>query len=169
MICKGTDRQRGCLMLTGEVMGSDFIRTRVQGSRVGEKDDVEPSVILGISFMRLAKGVAYFGNGVITIYLEPDPFLDDSKETEKFKDDWDHLLNIDFGDVQEINNTEASQEALAIDICKIFSLLKEERPVIETMAYNDKYKKILDGIIMDKFKLDVEIKKEEEEAIKQVK
>nr|GEU32298.1 hypothetical protein [Tanacetum cinerariifolium] len=46
---------------------------------------------------------------------------------------------------------------------------KEERPVIETMAYSDKYKKILDGIVMDKIKLDGEIKKEEKEAIKQVK
>ncbi|GKG50687.1 hypothetical protein Tco_0538811, partial [Tanacetum coccineum] len=41
--------------------------------------------------------------------------------------------------------------------------------MIETMAYSDKYKKILDGIVMDKLKLDGEIKKEEEEAIKQVK
>ncbi|GJX49143.1 hypothetical protein Tco_0275988 [Tanacetum coccineum] len=121
------------------------------------------------SFMRLAEGVANFRNGVITIHPEPDPFLDDSKETKKFKDDWDHLLNIDFGYVQEINNTGMSPFALAIDICKRFSLLEEERPVIDTMAYSDKYTKILDGIVMDKFKLDGEIKKGEEEAIKQVK
>ncbi|GJS61557.1 polynucleotide 5'-hydroxyl-kinase NOL9, partial [Tanacetum coccineum] len=114
-----------------------------------EEDDVEPSVILGRSFMRLAKGVADFGNGVITIHLELDPFLDDSEETEKFEDDWDHMLDINFGDLPENNNT--------------------ERSVIETMAYSDKYKKIMDGIVMDKIKLDGEIKKEEEEAIKQVK
>ncbi|GKC80319.1 hypothetical protein Tco_1131093, partial [Tanacetum coccineum] len=64
---------------------------------------------------------------------------------------------------------EAAREALAIDICKRFSILEEERLVIETMAYSDKYKKILDGIVMDKIKLDGEIKKEEEEAIKQAK
>ncbi|GJS96384.1 hypothetical protein Tco_0803352 [Tanacetum coccineum] len=52
-----------------------------------EEDDVEPSVILGRSFMRLAKGVADFGNGVITIHLKLDPFLDDSEETKKFEDD----------------------------------------------------------------------------------
>ncbi|GJS29768.1 hypothetical protein Tco_0490388 [Tanacetum coccineum] len=40
--------------------------------------------------------------------------------------------------------------------------------IIETMAYSDKYKKILDGIVIDKIKLDGEIKKEEEEVIKQV-
>ncbi|GKB90045.1 hypothetical protein Tco_0962317 [Tanacetum coccineum] len=37
------------------------------------------------------------------------------------------------------------------------------------MTYSDKYKKILDGVVMDKIKLHGEIKKEEEEAIKQVK
>ncbi|GJR54911.1 hypothetical protein Tco_1405432 [Tanacetum coccineum] len=120
-----------------------------------KEDDVEPSVILGRSFMRLTKGITDFGNGIITIHPELDRFLDNSEETEKFEDDWDHLLE------------EAAWEALAIDISKRFSILKEERPVIETMAYSDKYKKILDGIVMDKLKLDGEIKKEEEEAIKQ--
>ncbi|GJU97989.1 hypothetical protein Tco_1327260 [Tanacetum coccineum] len=177
-----------------------------------EEDDVEPNVILGRSFMRLAKGIADFGNGVITIHPELDPFLDNSEDTKKFEDDWDHLLDIDFGDIPEINKAglppfvykmrkskmkkkraienfqlyysdvgpslsngkpltqeEAAWEALAIDICKRFSILEEERPMIETMAYSDKYKKILDGIVMDKIKLDGEIKKEEEEAIKQVK
>ncbi|GKE28966.1 hypothetical protein Tco_1444350 [Tanacetum coccineum] len=37
-------------------------------------------------------------------------------------------------------------EAIAIDIYKRFSILEEARPVIETMAYSDKYKKILDSI-----------------------
>ncbi|GJU93493.1 hypothetical protein Tco_1318249 [Tanacetum coccineum] len=166
-----------------------------------EEDDVEPNVILGRSFMRLAKGISDFGNGVITIHPELDPFLDNSEETEKFEDDWDHLLDIDFGDIPEINEAgvppfvckmgksernkkralenfqlyyydvgpslfngkpltqEAAQEALVIDICKRFFILEEERHVIETMAYSDKNKKILDE----------EIKKEEEEAIKQVK
>ncbi|GJX65098.1 hypothetical protein Tco_0299441, partial [Tanacetum coccineum] len=45
----------------------------------------------------------------------------------------------------------------------------EETPVIETMAYSDKYKKILDGICLDKMKLDKEMKKEEEEAIIKIK
>ncbi|GJY23404.1 hypothetical protein Tco_0397062 [Tanacetum coccineum] len=39
-----------------------------------EEDDFEPGVILGRSFLRLAQGVVDFGNGVITIYPEPDPF-----------------------------------------------------------------------------------------------
>ncbi|GKC02731.1 hypothetical protein Tco_0994341 [Tanacetum coccineum] len=45
---------------------------------------------------------------------------------------------------------------------------KEERPVIETMTYSDKYKKILDEICLDKMKLDG-MNKEEEEAIIRIK
>nr|GEW15712.1 hypothetical protein [Tanacetum cinerariifolium] len=67
-----------------------------------------------------------------------------------------------------LTQEEAAWEALTIDICKRFSILEEERPVIETMAYSDKCMKILDGIVIYKIKLDGEIKKEEE-AIKQVK
>ncbi|GKF20848.1 hypothetical protein Tco_0069486, partial [Tanacetum coccineum] len=68
-----------------------------------EQDDVEPGVIFGRSFMRLTKGIADFGHGTITIYLELDPFLDDSEESGKFVNDWDLLLdNINFGDILEI-------------------------------------------------------------------
>ncbi|GKG12153.1 hypothetical protein Tco_0346390, partial [Tanacetum coccineum] len=42
-------------------------------------------------------------------------------------------------------------------------------PVLETMAYNDKYKKVLDEIWKDKVELDGIIVKEEEEAINKVK
>ncbi|GKD74269.1 hypothetical protein Tco_1332551 [Tanacetum coccineum] len=52
-----------------------------------EEDDFEPGVILGRSFLRLAKGVVDFGNRVTTIYLEPDPFEDDSEKTGKSSDD----------------------------------------------------------------------------------
>ncbi|GJR49530.1 ribonuclease H-like domain-containing protein [Tanacetum coccineum] len=63
---------------------------------------------------------------------------------------------------------EAEREALAISIYERYSILEEERRVIETMAYSDKYKKILDGICLDKRKLDG-INKEEEEAIIKIK
>ncbi|GJV62390.1 hypothetical protein Tco_1468490 [Tanacetum coccineum] len=49
--------------------------------------DVEPEVILGRSFLRLDKGVVDFGNGVIIIYPESDPFEDDSEKTGKSSDD----------------------------------------------------------------------------------
>ncbi|GKD90410.1 hypothetical protein Tco_1365917, partial [Tanacetum coccineum] len=149
---------------------------------------------------------------IITIHPELDPFLDNSEETKKFEDDWDHFLDIDFRDIpimdeadlppfvckmgkskrkkkialknfqlcyydmgpslsngKPLTQEEAAREALAIDICKRFSILEEEIPMIETMAYSDKYKKILDEIVMDKIKMDGEIKKKEKEAIKQVK
>ncbi|GJW18988.1 hypothetical protein Tco_0026424 [Tanacetum coccineum] len=52
-----------------------------------EEDDFEPGVILGRSFLRLAQGVVDFGNGVITIYPEPDPFEEESEKTGKSSDD----------------------------------------------------------------------------------
>ncbi|GJW30108.1 hypothetical protein Tco_0046983, partial [Tanacetum coccineum] len=153
-----------------------------------EEDDVEPEVVLERSFMRLTKGIADFGNGTIAIYPELDPFLDNiegveippfmwkigknsrnkRKQLEKYQ-----LIYYDMGSSLStgklLTQEEAKKEALAIDTCRRYSLLEEERPVIKTMAYNDKYKKILDGICLDKMKLDGEIKKEEEEAIINIK
>ncbi|GJR72338.1 hypothetical protein Tco_0084703 [Tanacetum coccineum] len=48
--------------------------------------------------------------------------------------------------MENLRHEEAAREGMAFDICKRFSMLGEERLVIETMAYSDKYKKILDGI-----------------------
>nr|GEV03497.1 Gag-Pol polyprotein [Tanacetum cinerariifolium] len=61
---------------------------------------------------------------------------------------------------------EAAKEALALRISQKFALLKEVRPVLETMTYHDKYKKVIDEIWKDKVELDGMIMKEEEEAIK---
>nr|GEY18678.1 hypothetical protein [Tanacetum cinerariifolium] len=164
-------------------------------------------------FMRLAKGIVDFENGVITIYPTPDPFEDDFEKTEKSPDDWDQLLELDFNDVlmfgeelpplvckmgkssrnkkrsmensssfyQDIRPSlsagdhltqkekEEAKEALAIRISQKFALLEEVRPVIETMAYHEKYKKILDGIWKDKVELDGKIIKEEEEVVERIK
>ncbi|GKD02647.1 hypothetical protein Tco_1177621 [Tanacetum coccineum] len=54
-----------------------------------EEDDFVPEVILGRSFLRLAKGIVDFGNGVITIHPKLDPFDDDSEKIGKSSDDWD--------------------------------------------------------------------------------
>ncbi|GKB91000.1 DNA-directed DNA polymerase [Tanacetum coccineum] len=147
-----------------------------------EEDDFKPGVILGRSFLRLAQGVVDFGNMVITIYPEPDPFEDDSEKTVKSLDDWDQLLDFNFDDVPKFgeelplfvckmgkSNQEAAKEALAIRISQRYALLVEERPVIETMAYHDKYKKILDEIWKDKVELDGKTVKEDEEAVKRIK
>ncbi|GJV40972.1 hypothetical protein Tco_1419412 [Tanacetum coccineum] len=68
-----------------------------------------------------------------------------------------------------LTQEEATKEALAIRISQKFALLEEERPVIETMAYQDKYKKILNEIWKDKVELDGKTMKEEEEAVKRIK
>ncbi|GJS48975.1 hypothetical protein Tco_0599096 [Tanacetum coccineum] len=58
-----------------------------------------------------------------------------------------------------------TKEAIAIRMSQKFALLEEERPIIKTMAYNDKYKKILDEVWKDKVELDGKIVKEEEEVV----
>ncbi|GJT26552.1 hypothetical protein Tco_0906827 [Tanacetum coccineum] len=45
-----------------------------------EQDDVEPGVVLGRSFLRLAKGIVDLGNGIITFYPDLDSFHDDSDD-----------------------------------------------------------------------------------------
>ncbi|GKF89243.1 hypothetical protein Tco_0263206 [Tanacetum coccineum] len=64
-----------------------------------KEDDFKTGVILGRSFLRLAKGVVVFGNGMITIYPEPDPFKDDYEKMVKSLDDWDQLLDFNINDV----------------------------------------------------------------------
>nr|GEX30882.1 hypothetical protein [Tanacetum cinerariifolium] len=73
------------------------------GKKEMMEDDVEPRVVLGRSFMRVTKGIANFKKGIITIYLELDPFLDSFGETRKTDDNWDLWLDdLDFGDVSDI-------------------------------------------------------------------
>nr|GEV97522.1 hypothetical protein [Tanacetum cinerariifolium] len=144
-----------------------------------EEDDVEPGVILGRSFLRMTKAITNFGAATVTIYPEIDPFLEDIEEEEKSLDDWDHLLDFNLDDVQllgtsssaggHLTQEEAVKQALAIRMSRKFTLLDEERPIIETMIYHDKYKKILDEIWKDKVELDGKIIKEEEEAVKRIK
>nr|GEV05112.1 hypothetical protein [Tanacetum cinerariifolium] len=68
-----------------------------------------------------------------------------------------------------LTQKEAIKWALAHNISMKYQILKEVRPVIETLAYNDKYKKLLDEIRADKVKLDGKIKPEEERAMVKVK
>ncbi|GJX02868.1 hypothetical protein Tco_0188784 [Tanacetum coccineum] len=65
-----------------------------------------------------------------------------------------------------LTQEEAKREALAISIYERYSLLEDERLIIETMTYSDKYKNILNGIYLDKMKLDGMSKDEEESIIK---
>nr|GEY70761.1 hypothetical protein [Tanacetum cinerariifolium] len=154
-----------------------------------KEDDVEPGVVFGRSFLHLTKAIADFRTRTVTIYHELDPFLDSIGEEEKIGNDRDLLLDdLDCGDILDIEGVDVSQF-----VCKmgknsrnkrkqlenykltysdmgpsIYSLLEEERLVIEIMAYINKYKKILDRIYLDKMKLDG-VNKEEEKAIIKVK
>ncbi|GJY09646.1 retrovirus-related pol polyprotein from transposon TNT 1-94 [Tanacetum coccineum] len=127
-----------------------------------KEDDVEPGVIFGRSFTRLVNGIVVFGSGVITVYPEQDPFEDDSEKTEK-------NIGTSLLTGRHLTQEEAAKEVLALRISQNFALLEEVRPVLEAMAYHDKYKKVLDEIWKDKVELDGMIVKEEEEAIKKVK
>ncbi|GKA72884.1 hypothetical protein Tco_0779100 [Tanacetum coccineum] len=73
-----------------------------------EEDDIEPGVVLGRSFLRLTKGITYFGNEIITIYPDLDPFNDvESDKANDSEDDWDVISEgIDFGDIREIDGLE---------------------------------------------------------------
>ncbi|GKA61939.1 hypothetical protein Tco_0761458 [Tanacetum coccineum] len=86
-----------------------------------EEDDVESGVILGRSFMRLAKGIVDFGNGVITTYPEPDPFEEDYEKTGKSSDDWDQLLGFNFDDVPKF------REELPPLVCKMRKSSRKKR------------------------------------------
>ncbi|GJW99770.1 hypothetical protein Tco_0183684 [Tanacetum coccineum] len=120
-----------------------------------KEDDIEPGVILGRSFMRLTKGIADFGNGIITIYPELDLFLDNSDETKKSEDDWELILDgIDFVDIPELDEASlppfykvnaaegvsvASEEVSTAELVSIanlkeFDLLKWDQQVVSELA-----------------------------------
>ncbi|GJS80655.1 hypothetical protein Tco_0730536 [Tanacetum coccineum] len=144
-----------------------------------KEDDVEPEVIFGRSFLRLTKAITNFEARTITIYPDIDPFLKETEEEGKSNDDWGHLLDFNIDDIPllgtsssaggHLTQEEAAKESITIGMSQKFALLEEERPIIETMAYNDKYKKMLDEVGKDKVELDGKIVKEEEEAVKRIK
>ncbi|GKA24901.1 putative ribonuclease H-like domain-containing protein [Tanacetum coccineum] len=68
-----------------------------------------------------------------------------------------------------LTQEEAEKRALAHNISMRYEILEEVRPVIETLAYNDKYRKLLDEIWVDKVRLDGMIKPEEEKAMAKMK
>ncbi|GKC32550.1 hypothetical protein Tco_1039844 [Tanacetum coccineum] len=138
-----------------------------------KEDDFEPGVILGRSFLRLAQRVVDFGNGSEE---ELPPFICKMGKSNHNKKRAIENLNLFYQDIGPSSSTgrhlpqeEAAKEELAIRFSQRYALLEEERPVIETMAYNDKYKKILDEIWKDKVELDGKTMKEDEEVVKKIK
>ncbi|GJT51400.1 hypothetical protein Tco_0977557 [Tanacetum coccineum] len=132
-----------------------------------EEGNVEPSVILGRSFFRLAKGIVDFGNGILTIYLDTTNFDDDSSDDLEII--FANVDNVDVTDlpsleITDIPHFELSREELEKDLWERIMILSEKRPVIETLKYSDQHKKLLDSVLFKKLKLDGEIELEEEEA-----
>ncbi|GKB53444.1 hypothetical protein Tco_0904197 [Tanacetum coccineum] len=85
-------------------------------------------------------------------------------------------LNLFYQDIRpsssaggHLTQEEVAKEALAIRINQKYALLEVERHVIKTMAYHDKYKKILDEVWKDKVELDGKTVKEDEESLKSIK
>nr|GEW07431.1 hypothetical protein [Tanacetum cinerariifolium] len=132
-----------------------------------EEDDSEPRVILGRSFLRLAHRVVDFGKSsddwdqLLKFNFDDVPkfgeelplFICKMGKSNRNKKTTIENLNLFYQDNGpsssaggHLTQEETEKEALAVRISKKFVLLKEERHVIETMTYNDKYKKILDEI-----------------------
>ncbi|GJZ77997.1 ribonuclease H-like domain-containing protein [Tanacetum coccineum] len=86
-----------------------------------------------VSKGKLSRGIIDFGNGVITIYPELDPFEDDSEKTGKSSDDWDQLLDFNFDDVPK------SGEELSPFICKMGKSNRNKKRAMENfnLFYQD--------------------------------
>ncbi|GKB39327.1 agenet domain-containing protein [Tanacetum coccineum] len=57
---------------------------------------------------------------------------------------------------------ELTREEMEEDLHERIMLLNENRPIIETLKYNDKHKKLHDNVLLDKLKLDGEFELEDE-------
>nr|GEY14379.1 hypothetical protein [Tanacetum cinerariifolium] len=153
-----------------------------------EEDDVEPGMIFERSFLCMTKAIIDFEARTITIYPDIDPFLEETEGKEKSNDDWDRLLDLNIEDVPLLgeeglspfmfkmgksnHNKKWAMEKLNFfcqDVGTSSSAGEDEMPIIETMAYHDKYKKILYEVWKDKVELDGKIIKKEEDAVKRIK
>nr|GEZ63912.1 hypothetical protein [Tanacetum cinerariifolium] len=117
---KGLVKKKLIVTLKGDLYFVKFIINH-------EEDDFEPGVILERSFLRLANGVVNFGNGVITIYLEPDLFEDDYEKTGKSSDDFDQLLDSNFDCVPKFG------EELPLFICKMGKRNRNKKRTMENL------------------------------------
>ncbi|GJU37782.1 reverse transcriptase domain-containing protein [Tanacetum coccineum] len=95
-----------------------------------EEDDVEPGVIFGRSFLCMTKEITDFEAGTVTIYLDIDPFLEETKEEEKIKDDWDHLLEFNIDDIPLLG-----EEELSPFVCKIGKSSRNKKRAMENLNF----------------------------------
>ncbi|GKA11889.1 hypothetical protein Tco_0691435 [Tanacetum coccineum] len=116
------------------------------------------------------RGELYFVKFIINLE-------EDDVEPGVVDDELDDLLaRIDVTDLPPLDVTnippfvckEVSREELENDIYERILILNEPRPIIETLKYSDQHNKLLDSVLFDKFKLDGEVKVEEEPTTKEV-
>ncbi|GKC98324.1 hypothetical protein Tco_1168599 [Tanacetum coccineum] len=149
-----------------------------------KEDDVEPGALFEDDSEKIEKSIDDWDQ-LLNFNFDDIPRLDGEelppfvykigKSSRNKKRAMDNL-NLFYPDIRPPSSTgrhltqeEAAKEALALRNSQKFALLEEVRPVLETMAYLDKYKKVLDEIWKDKVELDGMIVKEEEDAINKVK
>nr|GEZ13687.1 hypothetical protein [Tanacetum cinerariifolium] len=114
-----------------------------------KEEDMDLEVILGRSFIRLVNGMVDFESGLDGEELQP--FVCKMRKSSYNKKRAMENLNLFHPDIETSSST------------------KEVRLVLETMPYNDKYKKVLIEIWKEKVELHGMITKEEEKAIIKVK
>ncbi|GKD96608.1 hypothetical protein Tco_1380505 [Tanacetum coccineum] len=95
-----------------------------------EEDDVEPGVIFGRSFLRMTEAITDFEAGIVTIYPDIDPFLEETEEEEKSNGDWDNLLDFNIDDVPLLG-----EEGLSPFVCKIGKSSRNKKRAMENFNF----------------------------------
>nr|GEV21062.1 hypothetical protein [Tanacetum cinerariifolium] len=153
------------IVLRGEIYFVKFIINP-------KEDDMEPRVIFGRSFLLLTKAITDFEVGTITIYPDIDLLLEEIEEEGKSsygKSTRNKKKSIENLNTRNKKKSIENLNCLYHDIGTSSSAGEEARPVIKTMAYLDKYKKILDEVWKVKIELDGTDDKKEKEAVKKIK
>ncbi|GJR59764.1 reverse transcriptase domain-containing protein [Tanacetum coccineum] len=134
----------------------------------------------------LAKAIIDSGNGILTIW--PETITIDSNDDEldalfasinidelpptDITDFPPFVCNMRKGPLLTVNRPKTQKELtrkeLEEDLYVRIRLFNEKRPIIETLKYGDKYKMLLDSVLLDKLKLDGEFELEEEIVREQV-
>ncbi|GJX87775.1 hypothetical protein Tco_0339789 [Tanacetum coccineum] len=134
-----------------------------------EEDDIEPGVVLGRSFLRRKD----FGDIPEIEGIDVPPYvckMGKSSRNKKKPDGNYKMTHSDEGPSLTVRRPLIQEgmdhEALKKDIYERVLILQDPRPIIETMKFIDQHKKLLDSVMLDKIKLDREVKADEEEATK---
>ncbi|GJX36497.1 hypothetical protein Tco_0248054 [Tanacetum coccineum] len=133
-------------------------------------DDSDKSNDSGDDWDAIIEGID-FGDIPEIDELELPPFVCNMRKSSKNKkkpcknykmkyDDEGPSLTIN----RALTREELLREELEKDLWEIIVILNEPRPIIETLKYGDRYKKILDTILLDKLKLDGKLELEEVEV-----